>query len=169
MSAVEKLPSMYELSQEWREVLDALEASQGEVTDELQQRLQELEARTIQKIDGCGWVLTRLAGEAAMFTERATVLRQKATARVQAADRLKQRLADFLQSRDLTSIKGEEFQVSLRHSEAVVVECPTGALPVDYLTIPEPVPNKPELKRALKAGETIPGVRLESRPYVVLR
>lgn len=85
------------------------------------------------------------------------------------AARLRDRMAEYLIGRGARKLEGEDYTVYLAEAEAVVIEGDPCALPVAFLRARDPEPDRESLKRALKEGQQVPGVRLERKPYVVIR
>ena len=56
------------------------------------------------------------------------------------------------------------------YSKSKHIEIAEGAqIPLEYMTIAEPVPNKTKLKEAIESGKEIKGVSIEESPYIVVR
>ncbi len=68
-----------------------------------------------------------------------------------------------LRQRDGKSLKGRTTTFSVRHSDALIVDDP-GSVPEEWkrTTVTVDIPKDP-IKKAIKAGEDVPGVHLEQR------
>jgi hypothetical protein len=158
--------NLFELESARRAVIAAIEAAGGEITPEQEAALAELDDQLVQAVDRYGWVLTRLDAEAQAYRERSRALAQRARVREAIAERLRERMLGLLAAQQVDRLSGQDYQVSVRESEAVVVD-DLSLIPLPYLRTPEP--NLHAIKQALRGGEAVPGTRLESRPYLVVR
>jgi hypothetical protein len=162
-------PSLYELEAGRKALLDEIEAAGGEFTPDQESRLAALDAAILEKVDAYGWVVSRLEKEAELFAERARVLALRSRARTAMAARLRGRMAEHLAGRGDRKLEGEDYTVYLAEAEAIVIEGDPCALPAAFLRPRDPEPDKDGLRRALKEGQQVTGVRLERKPYVVIR
>lgn len=78
---------------------------------------------------------------------------------------------NLMEVKNLTEIKGDTLKFKLKISKFVDVKCLTSELPKAYIrTKPaESEPNLVELKKALKAGEKISGVKISERSTVNIK
>jgi hypothetical protein len=161
--------SLHELEADRKALLDEVEAAGGEFGPEQEARLEALDAAILGKVDAYGWVVSRLEKEAELFTERARALAVRARSRLAMAGRLRERMAGHLASRGLRKLEGDDYTVYLSEAETVVIECDPALLPAAFLRPRESEPDRDGLRRALKEGRRIHGVRLERTPYVTIR
>ncbi|GEM_PF-2985976 len=161
--------SLYDLEAERKALLDEIEASGGELTPAQQARLATLDDAVLEKIDAYGWVVSRLEKEAELFAERARALTLKVRSRLAMATRLRDRMAEHLLARGVRKLDGDDYTVYLAEAEAVVIDCDPGGLPAAFLRPREPEPDREGLRKALRDGQQVAGVRLERKPYVIIR
>ena len=112
-----------------------------------------------------------MEAQGALHKERADYHAHTARVRLNTALRLKDTLALVMQRTAQKKLAGEEFEAGLRSSESVEVTDEV-AVPGEFKRTPPPpapVPDKPLIKAALKAGQEVPGAVLVTRPYVVLK
>lgn len=110
--------SLYELTQEWQSIEDALLESGGELTDELAARLDAYRAALPAKVDGYCRVIQRLARQAEAAKAEADRLAQLARVRGNSADSLKRRLLGELLAQGLQKVETDHFVVAaVRNSQ----------------------------------------------------
>jgi hypothetical protein len=94
-------------------------------------------------------------------------LRSRQQSAAAAAGRLEHYILRILRDRDGRPLKGANITLSSRRSEALVIVDPE-LVPAGWkrVTTVTDIPKDP-IKRALKAGEQVPGVALEQHEYLV--
>lgn len=135
-------------------ILDCVDVETGEVFDA--DKFDELNLAREVKIENiCLWIKNLKAEAEALKAEKdAFAQRQKAAENKM--ESLKRYISGYL---DGTAYESEKVKVSFRKSESL--EISEGAvIPDEYLRFNEPEVNKADLKKAIKAGLTIGGVRL---------
>lgn len=137
----------------------------GEISEELYKALDSLEKERDAKIEGVGLLLKETnAFLKAAESEKAALDKKIKSAKAE---------IDSLKNYLFTACKGEKFKtekVSMYYSKSKYVEIEEGAeIPMEYMTIAEPVPNKTLLKEAIESGEKIKGVSVQESPYIVVR
>lgn len=160
--------SLFEIDEGRRSIIAAIEAADGEITPAQEAELQALDEALLCAVDRYGWTIDRLTREAEAFRSRAAVLAMYAQVREKQVERLKDRMAQALIAQGQQTVGGADWTVALRASERCVVECAPSALP-DVFQRVEVVADRAALKKALKAGASVPGVRLEKAPYIVIK
>lgn len=137
----------------------------GEVKQGFSEALEGLEKERDAKIEGVGLLLKETnAFLKAAESEKAALDKKIKSAKAE---------IDSLKNYLFTACKGEKFKtekVSMYYSKSKYVEIEEGAeIPMEYMTIAEPVPNKTLLKEAIESGEKIKGVSVQESPYIVVR
>ena len=154
--------SLYEID----EMIEAcVDAETGEIIDV--EALDALEMARADKIEGVAcWAKAQTALAKSIEKEIKAMQERKAAAENR-AKRLKQYLYDACGGQRFQSARADvRFQ---RTAPAVVIDDGT-ELPDEYMRVKtEVTPNKDALKAALKAGETIPGVRLETHMTTIIK
>lgn len=96
---------------------------------------------------------------------------RRLAARRRSLENLESRLRDaasyWMKKADKPKLKGAFNTIALRTSEAVIVD-ELSALPSAFVKI-EYLPQKLEIKRAIKAGEKVQGAHLETRESLIIR
>jgi len=160
MSALQPL---WQIEDELQALLDSLDTCPDELREELEARIARYVTAEVEKVDRVGAVLTSLEGVQSNAKTEIERLRARQQAAQTAAARLEAYMLRVLQQRDGKLLKGRTTTFSVRRSEALVVD-DAGAVPEEWkrTTVTVDIPKDP-IKRALKAGEDVPGVHLEQR------
>jgi hypothetical protein len=98
--------TLYDLTAEWTDLSAALTESAGEITDEIEARLDALGTLEGAKVDSYALVVRSFEAHATACRAEATALIAKATVAENAAKRLKARLLDYLTARGLEELRG---------------------------------------------------------------
>ena len=145
--------NLYEINQE---ILSLVDAETGEILD--YEAFAELQMEKDQKIKNlCLWIKNLMAEAKALEDEEKRFAERKKRAKSK-AESLKRYVDSFLQGE---SLKTTEFVVSYRKSEQTKVD-DISLIPPEYLKEVKPEANLTELKKAIKAGQNIPGCHLET-------
>jgi hypothetical protein len=160
------LGPLWQIENELQALIDSLDVCSPEMLPELERRISEYVTAEIKKIDNIAGVLASL--DAVQANAKAEIERLRA--RQQSAEKAAQRLEGYvlhvLRERDGRPLKGNNTTFLLRKSEALVITDPT-LIPDRWkrVTVLTDYP-KAEIKRALKSGESVPGVHLEQRDHL---
>lgn len=163
-----------DIQQEIRNVMDYIDTlSDEETTDEQRQSidayLAELGTAEADKVDGFGFIIRALNDSAANARDLAAHFIAKAKSREAAADRLKNYYLQSMQRHGLNKVKGDAFSIS-RSSRCSVRIDNLNDIPSEYVTTETVItPNKRLISDAIKAGNNIPGARLENREFISIR
>ena len=158
--------TLYEIDAKIREILEkSIDEETGEILD-MGDELDALQMSREEKIENTALYIKHLEALAASIKAEEDALAARRKARENRAERLR----DYL----LYALGGEKWEsakvsISYRGSSAVVVN--EEKLPEEYFkttTKTETKPDKKLLKKALDAGETIPGAYIEQRKKVVI-
>ena len=137
----------------------------GVISEELYKALDSLEKERDAKIEGVGLMLK----ETTAFLKAANEEKAAIDAKIKSAEREVEGLKTYL----LMALKGEKFKtekVNMYYGRSKHIEIEEGAeIPMEYMTIAEPVPNKTALKEAIESGKQIKGVSVQESPYIVVR
>lgn len=125
----------------------------------------ELEA----KADGYAKIIRQLEYEAAAYRAEAKVLTGKAVVADKKVDRLKKALKESMELTGKTSFKTCLFSFGIRNNKPSVVIDDPRKIPVEFLKIKEPEPDKMALYKYLKDGKEMDGVHLEPSESLVVK
>lgn len=164
MSALQPL---WRIEQELEALIDSIDVCPPELEQELATRIAEYVSAEVDKVDKVSAVLTSLEGVAANAKAEIDRLHQRQQSAEKAAARLKGYVLHVLRQRDGRPLKGRNVTFSVRRSEQLVIIDPT-VIPDQWkrTTVTVDYPRDP-LKRAIKAGEDIPGVTIQYGEHLV--
>ena len=163
------LEPLWQIESDLIDLLESVDGCPDELKPELEARIAEYVRKEAAKVDRIGAVFASL--EAVQTNAKAEIerLRARQYSAASAAGRLERYILHILHERDGRPLKGQNVTLSSRRSEALVVVDPQ-LVPEQWkrTTITIDVPKDP-VKKALKAGEEIPGVRIEQHEHLVRR
>ncbi len=152
--------NLYELNEQM-ELLDAqlIDSETGEINEEVMEQLEKLEMDHKQKLENIGILIKTLTFEA----DGLTAEKKRLDKRIKQKMAKIERLCNYVNN----DLKGEAFETSKVHyhyrkSQSVDV-IDEDAIPeqyMDYQTVKKPI--KTDIKKALKAGEEVPGCQLRT-------
>ena len=160
---------IYEIPGELRELLDRLDADPdtGEVDGDALAAYAEYNAAAAEKLEGTACYVRELKAEADAIKAEEERLAKRRKALENKSERLKNYMMPALEAMG-GKVKGVMASVRIGKSQAVTV-FDLDALPDAFKRVVTKVdPDKVALKKALKAGEDIPGAALEDRHSVVI-
>ncbi|MEW6234725.1 MAG: siphovirus Gp157 family protein [Candidatus Omnitrophota bacterium] len=178
---------LYEISQQYEEIMAELEGTEGALTPEIQQRLDAVEDDLKRKVENIACLIRQFQADGETCkseSERLTALRKS---RERAAEGLKAYALGQLQRLGLKKVETELFVVSRQaNPERVVIddenELPglffTAKLTMPFVELPEELrpranrePDKTLIKKFIEAhpDAPIPGVHLEAGESLRIR
>lgn len=160
--------TLYEISEQYRTVLENIEVDENGELIGIEQ-LEELEGQLKDKTEACGIIIKELKAEAEMIAAEEKALKERKESKIKRAERLTQYVSDMMLMNGMPSLETGKVKMGFRKSEAVVVTDET-LIPHDYMIETITVkPDKVGLKKAIKGGEDIPGVVLETRSNLQIK
>lgn len=137
----------------------------GEIKEGFDDAMKALEKERDAKIEGVGLLLK----ETNAFLKAAKEEKASLDRKIKSAEAEVESLKNYL----FHACNGEKFKtekVNIYYSKSHPIEIAEDAqIPMEYMTIAEPVPNKTALKAALESGKEIKGVTIGENPYIVVR
>lgn len=165
------MATLYELSDAIRQVIDrgfALNEETGEITFD-ETNLDELRLMFHDKAEACALYVKdqRALAKAIRDEERSLAERRRSAER--RADRVERYLLAHIDELPDRRLETPRVALSTRRSTAVEV-VNDGMVPDEYMTckITKTV-NRDAIRKALKAGESVPGCQLDERTHVIIR
>lgn len=145
---------------------EAIDPETGEIIDESKlDKLKALDMERDAKIEGIGLYykdvvseLAQVEAEKKQFDVRIKALKNK-------AESLKRCLTKALDGEKFSTPR---LTVSYKHSDSVEID-DLSAIPGKYLKFMDPDADKMAIKRALKAGEEVPGVILQTNTSTIIK
>lgn len=104
---------LYEIADEWRSIDQAIDAMDGELTPEIEARMDELAAALPETVDAVAKLIRERDAEAATYQTEAQRFTAKAKACQATVERLKSYLHHHLNALGLDKVKGTLFKVSI--------------------------------------------------------
>lgn len=165
--------SLYSLTDECRNLYDALMASvdeeTGEVDISLVNALAERQEAWEDKAVAVACVYRSLDEDAARVgreIERLTAMKKRLE---RERDRVKEGLSTAFTALGVEKVKGMYADISFRASEQTVIDN-ADAVPEEYMTVKTTyTPNKTAIKEAIKAGKEVPGAHLEQKKNIQIK
>ncbi len=159
------LEPLWKIDETLLALMESIETCPDEMRDELQADIEVYLGREAAKVDQTAHVLAALEyEEKAAADEMARMAERKRVAKA-ARERLESYLCRIIANRG-APLKGSTNTLSVRTSDAVIITDET-AIPPRYIiekaVIVMKTPDKAKIKKAIKAGEQVPGADLEFR------
>jgi hypothetical protein len=157
------LAPLWQIEAELVALLDSLDTCPDELRPELEEQIAAYVTAEIDKVDRIGAVLNSLDAVSTNAKAEIDRLRQRQQSAETTAKRLEQYVLRVLRERGGRPLKGRNVTFTVRCSEALIIDDPN-AVPDEWKrkTLVVDIPKDP-LKRAIKAGESVPGVHVEAR------
>ena len=166
MEAVKEAPALklWEIGDKYAEVLDKLEANGGELTPELEAALDAIEDDFDEKVRRVAAMIRNDEALAEAWKKEGALHTKRGTAKANGAKGLRSYLAREMKRVEVTKVEGG---ARLGASEKVLLDIDPAKLPPKYRERHWKALTS-SIKGALKAGEEIPGARLETTNHVTL-
>jgi hypothetical protein len=160
---ISKVPNtLAMLAVEAAEIARLLTESMGELSPEIEKRLEVNEQALISKADGYNFIIEQLEANAAMWKRRKDACAAQQKKFEGQIERLKDRIKEAMRTMDRTEVSGQFYKFQLRKSAAKLVIENEAALPADCkMVVQTTVVDKERVKAALVDGFDVPGARLE--------
>ena len=158
--------TLYQISEDQRALMAMLEETGGELTPELEEALAITEQNFVSKAENYGKAILhykQMVAAAKAETDRIKAIQKTCE---NAIARMEERLRDAMILFDKPKVEMATLKLSLRKSERVVIDDENN-LPADCIVVKTEV-SKTEVKRHLKAGETI-GAHLEENQSLQIK
>ena len=158
--------TLYQISEDQRRLNAMLEETGGELTTELEEALAITEQNFVTKAENYGKAILhykQMVAAAKAETDRIKAIQKTCE---NAIARMEERLRDAMILFDKPKVEMATLKLSLRKSERVVIDDENN-LPADCIVVKTEV-SKTEVKRHLKAGETI-GAHLEENQSLQIK
>ena len=167
------MQSLYEISNELREVYDKLENGEGidqetgELDQELINALQISQANLQAKGVDIGYVIKSFDDEIDLYDREIKRLTERKQALKNAQERVKNNLKRAMEEFGIVEIKGQTLKISFRKSESVEIDN-IDELDEAYKRVKVEA-DKTAIKQAIKSGEKVKGARLVENNNLQIR
>lgn len=154
--------NLFNITTEYKQLEAALIENEGELTEQLEQALQINQDQLQAKGISYGYVIKSIEAESDIIDAEIKRLTQLKKVRDNAAERLKTTLKQAMEMYGVLELKTPTLKISFRKSESVEI-IDMDLLDEKYITKKTTeMPNKTEIKEALKRGEVIEGAELRT-------
>jgi hypothetical protein len=153
--------TLVDLAREALELTQTIIESGGEITSEIEERVEANELRIADKVDAYSFIEERLDAEAQYWDRKAKAFANIARGFKGARERLLARIKFFMGEMQLKEVQGHDYRFVLAGSmpRLVVNEA---LLPAEYkMQVTQVIPDKERIREALLLGANIPGAYLE--------
>ena len=165
------MASLYEINNELEQVIslmftEAMESETGEVSQEIADRISELQLQKEEKLDNLGAYIKNLKAETEALKNEIDNLKARMDS--------KKKKVEWLSNYMASVLNGEKFEsprvaVSFRKSESVVVTDIDLLRPEFVKEKVERTADKTAIKEALKAGQEVSGAYLEAKSNIQIK
>ena len=178
------MPTLYEITEEYRDIFALLEESEGEWTPEIASRVEALDGEYDTKIQNIALFILDLEGEQKKIKDEISRLSAHMITAKKKAESLSKYLLSSLEFTG-RKVKTSLVTVWAQNSPPSVVVDDLAALPDFFKTatvktslerIPESLralatvePSKTAIKEAIDGGETVPGAHFEWRKHLRIK
>jgi hypothetical protein len=161
------LMPLWELEQELTALLDSIDVCPPELQPELEQRISQYLASAVEKVDKIGGALAALEAVQANARTEIDRLRDRQQSAERSAERLKEYIIHLLRQREGKPLRGRNVTLTLRRSEAVVID-DLSQIPDRFkrVTVTTDVPKTP-IREAIKSGTMVPGAHIEQHENLI--
>lgn len=161
------MKTLYEISETQLAILGDIELNDGEITTEIQQRIDLLAENFEEKAIAYGYVIKQYEGEETLIDAEIKRLQELKKKSAKVSDYLKERISAAMIEFGLTEIKTPTLKLSFRKSEAV--EVVDESLLAQQFYNYKPTIDKTAIKAAIKAGEEVAGARIVTNQNLQLK
>lgn len=157
--------NLYEMTEQARYLYNLLENEEID-SQTLEDTLESIGAN--EKLESYTYIQKQFEADLAAYKNEKERIEKKMKTCQNAIDRMKSAVLEFMNSAGLKKAKAGTFDLSVRKSESVSITNLID-IPDEFLTYQPPKANKAEIKKRLKAGETVCGAELVENSSVVIR
>lgn len=150
--------NIYELHKDFVEIQELIELNEGEITDEISQRLALNSSNFKEKAANYARFIANLNGEVLALREEIDRLTRRRLRNERLISKLKDNLSAFMATADLDKVDLGIFKLAFRQSQAVEI---TGDIPDDFARITRE-PDKLSIKKALESGKRLDFAHLKT-------
>ena len=163
---------LYEIANDYVALMQAIE--NDEIPEDcIADTLEAIKGEIEIKADNIACLLKNTEAEIKAFKEEENRLAERRKVKERALDSLKTYLSDMLIRTNVLNVETARNRISFRKSEAVEVDESFLRWAIenrnDLLSFKEPTANKTEIKKALKGGQTLEGVKLVTNQNIQIK
>jgi hypothetical protein len=152
--------SLTDIVVESQRVINLIIESGGEITPEVEQVYNELQAQFIHKVDSCYYVIKKLDSDAEFFKKQSEFYQRIAKGIETSKVRIKDMIKSGMIALEKTEVSGDLSRFCLQKiADKLIID--ETKLPGEYKTIVQTiVPDREKILSDLKAGKEIEGAKL---------
>lgn len=155
------MPSLYELSKDYKELQAMLEVAEtDEDMEAIQNTLDMLDCSIDEKIENTAMFIHNIKGDIQAFKDEAKRMQEKAKTLENMTERLKSNIDHVMKKNQLTKKKVGLFKCYYKKSETVEIDN-LDALPDEFRKVTIAA-DKVAIKKAIKAEQEVAGARIET-------
>lgn len=152
------MKTLYNIGQEQLAIIAEIETNEGEITNEIQERIDLLAENFEEKAIAYGFVIKQVEAEETIIDAEIKRLQELKKKSAKLSDYLKERISAAMIEFGFEKIESPTLKLSFRKSESVEVFDETLLAPL-YFNY-KPTIDKTAIKTAIKAGEEVSGARI---------
>ena len=166
---------LYEITTEFQQLVQMLDAADGEVDDAFDARLRQLEGELSAKVEGCLTVARAFELEAEALDVEIERLEARRKVRTNKVERLREYVRTCLMSAGIPSVSTKHFTARIQAGQQKVVVTNFDALlaydaGAGVLIRTKHEPKMSEIKQLVAMNQTPPGVEVQpGTPFLVVR
>jgi hypothetical protein len=161
--------TIYQIEQNYLQIVNQLIDNEGEITDELSEALQITQDQLQNKAVNYSFVIKQIDSDIEQIEAEVKRLNQLKKVQQNVIDRLKSTLTQAMQIFEVDEIKTPLIKINFRKSESVEVD-DVNALPNDFKTIKVvETADKVKIKEVLKSGLLIEGCRILTNQNIQIK
>ena len=163
--------TLYQIPERLMELRDTLDVCDTpEQRAACEEEIERTALALIRKVDSFGQFLGHLESQAALAEKEITRLKTRADVFTRLQERLEKYAIYVMQRADTRVLEGETSKLILRTNTPGVAVDDEQLVPPEFKTIKQEIQiDKRAIKKALDAGESVPGARLRQPTVTLLR
>jgi len=150
---------LYEMTQAYRSLWDMVEDEETDLT-QLEEALRSLEGEITDKLDSMAQIVKGCAADIDYIKEEKKRLDGKQKVLESKADRLKRYMQEQMEIAGLDKVKGTHYTVGIQPNPPSLEVVDEKQIPKEYFIPQDPKLDRDGIKKALKWGVVVPGVKL---------
>lgn len=159
--------NLYEITQELAAIMAEIEAQEGEINNEVAEKLQITSDQLADKAEAYCALITNTKADIEAYKAEIDRLTKRKKAAENLTERLKEAVRNAMTIADTPKLKAGTFALTLRTTQAVEVT-DEAAVPDEFCEYTKKV-MKSVIKDHLKAGEAIPGCQMVENTSLTIR
>lgn len=161
--------TIYNIESEYMQLMSELENNEGEITPDIEARLQINKEDLEKKAVSYGYVIKQFDADMAQVQSEIERLTKIAQQKQTAQERLKTRISEAMKQFKVEKIQLNNLTLSFRKSESVVIDV-DAKIPAKYLTKKvNTTIDKKGLKNAIKAGLKFKGISVKENDNLQIK